>query len=126
MLPGVAVGLDPRLMVLLLCFPPAGQLPHPAGAGREESPQGTAHSRPRQRRADPGEAAAHRDLPGHHVLHQQRGQAGLLHDARQDRILRSAAHPGPRVRVDSVWREAVAPPPPLPPERGARPGVHVS
>ncbi|XP_029688996.1 tumor protein p63-regulated gene 1-like protein isoform X1 [Takifugu rubripes] len=112
MLPGVSVGLDPCLMVLLLCSHPAGQLPHPAGAGCEESPQRTAHSRPRQRRADPGEAAAHRDLPGHHVLHQQRGQAGLLHDARQDRILSSTTPPGPRVCVDSVWREAGVPPSP--------------
>ena len=67
--------------------PLVGQLPDPAGAGGEEGPQGAPHPRALQRGADIGEAPAHRDLPGHHVLHQQRGQAGLLHDPGQDWLL---------------------------------------
>lgn len=65
----------------------AGQLPKPAHPSGEESAQGEPHSGPGQWSPDSGKTSAHRDLRGPHVLHQQRGQAGLLHDPRQDRIL---------------------------------------
>lgn len=46
-----------------------GQLQDSAGAGSEEGTQGAPHPGSGQRRPDPGETSAHRDLSGHHVLH---------------------------------------------------------
>lgn len=75
---------------LFLCE--VGQLQDSAGAGGKEGPQGTSHSRPGERGPDPGKTTTHRDLPGHHVLYQQRGQAGLLHDSWQDWLLNSTGN----------------------------------
>ncbi|KAJ8371205.1 hypothetical protein SKAU_G00112330 [Synaphobranchus kaupii] len=65
----------------------AGELQDSAHPGSEEGTQGVPAARAGQWRSAPGEAPADRDLPGNHVLHQQRGQTGLLHDQGQNRLL---------------------------------------